>query len=113
MHTIDAKGKSLGRVASQAAVFLMGKDSPAFEKHKNSGNKVEILNASKIKVSPKKMRDKIYVRYSGYPGGIKREAFEKLVARKGFAEVFWLAIYGMIPANKLRKDRMKNLKISE
>lgn len=112
-YTIDAKGKSLGRVASQAAKILMGKNLPTFVRHKDAGNKVQILNASKLKVSPKKMKNKIYVRYSGYPGGLTEEVFEKLVARKGYAEVFRLAVYGMLPGNRLRKGRMMNLEVSE
>ena len=112
-HTIDAKGKVMGRVATEAAVFLMGKNSPKFERNKVTGGKVTIVNASKIKIHPGKLNDKLYKRYSGYPGGLKEENMAALIARKGYGEVFRLAVYGMLPSNKLRPIIMKNLKIVE
>lgn len=112
-HTIDAAGKSLGRVATQAAVFLMGKDTPAFRKNVVSPVKVTIMNVSKAKIDSKKMGEKVYTRYSGHPGGLKRITMEKMIEKKGYGEVFKNAVYGMLPANKLRKEMMKNLMITE
>ncbi len=112
-HIIDANGKVIGRVATEAAVFLMGKNSPKFERHKMTGGNVTIMNASKIKIHPKKLKDKLHKRYSGYPGGLRVENMAALIARKGYGELFKLAVYGMLPNNKLRPIIMKNLKIIE
>ena len=112
-HIIDAKDKSLGRVATVAAVFLMGKDSPAFQRNVAPDVKVKILNASKAKISAKKMKEKTYQQYSGYPGGRKVINMEKLVEKKGYEEVFRKAVRGMLPGNKLRSVMLKNLVIEE
>lgn len=112
-HTIDATGGSLGRVATQAAVFLMGKDTPAYKKNIVSSVKVTIVNASKANIDQKKKSGKIYTRYSGHPGGLKHTTMEKVIEKKGYSEVFKNAIYGMLPANKLRKEMMKNLTVTE
>lgn len=111
-HTIDATGKTIGRVATQAAVFLRGKDSPAFERHKLSDAKVEIINASKLSISDKKMKQKTYRTYSGYPGGLKERTLEDVITKKGIAEVLTTAITRMLPRNRLRPHMMKNLTIS-
>ena len=113
MHTIDATGKKIGRVATEAAVFLMGKNKVSFRRNIVSGEKVSIINAGKLSISEKKKDGKIYKRYSGYPGGLKEENMAALIARKGYGEVFRLAVYGMLPSNKLRPIIMKNLKIVE
>ena len=112
-HTIDAKGKSLGRVASKAAILLMGKNDPTYERHKLSANKVHITNTSKTKINPKKLKSVEYVRYSGYPGGLKKETMEEVIKKKGYTELYRRAVYGMLPSNKLRARMLKNLTISE
>lgn len=112
-HTIDATGKTLGRTASMVAKLLMGKDSASFEKNEVSGNKVHLINVSKATIDPRKLTTKFYERYSGYPGGLTKERMDMLVARKGYSEIFMLAVYGMLPGNKLRATLMKNLTISE
>ena len=112
-HTIDAKNKTIGRVASLAANFLMGKDHSSFTRNAAPKVKVSIINASKTKVAQKKMIEKIYYRFSGYPGGRRGESLEKILAKKGFNEVYFNAVYGMLPKNKLRKIMMKNLYITE
>lgn len=112
-HTIDATGKKIGRVATEAAVFLMGKNQPGFVRNKVSGVKVEILNTSKADIDEKKLMQKRYVRYSGYPGGIKSPTMKNVIEKKGYREVFKLAVYGMLPSNKLRPIIMKNLLIKE
>lgn len=112
-HTIDATNQSLGRVASKVAVLLMGKDSASFEKHIFSDVKVTVTNASKIKMTEKKAREVMHERYSGYPGGFTQKSITQLTAQKGYGELFKLAIYGMLPANKLRPRMMKNLTVTE
>lgn len=113
MNTIDAKGRKLGRVASEAAVLLMGKDKSDFLRNKDPKNKVLIKNTSKLDISGKKKRSKTYTRYSGHPGGLKKEVMEKVIKNKGFSEVMRRAVEGMLPKNKLKKKMMKNLEITE
>ncbi|MEY2640965.1 MAG: hypothetical protein RL150_358 [Candidatus Parcubacteria bacterium] len=113
MKEINAQGKSLGRVASEAAKMLMGKDSAAYEPHLVQGNGVHIVNAAQVAMTEKKLKQKQYGRYTGYPGGLKFQTLEQLVARKGYAEAFRKAVYGMLPDNKLRARLMKQLKVTE
>lgn len=112
-HVIDAEGQRIGRVASLAAMFLMGKHAPTFERNKITGVKVSIINASKADVNQKRMAQKTYARYSGYPGGLKMQKANDVIARHGYRDIFTKAIYGMIPSNRLRATRMKNLTIAE
>lgn len=112
-YTIDATNKKLGRVASEAAVYLIGKNQTAFVRNKVSGGTVEIVNASKADISEKKLLQKKYVRYSGYPGGLRSPSMRNVIDKKGYAEIFTLAVYGMIPSNKLRSRIMKNLSVKE
>jgi large subunit ribosomal protein L13 len=110
-YTIDAAGKSLGRVASLAAKTLMGKTEPRYTPNRASTVKVNILNAGKLVMTERKQLGKKYTSYSGYPGGLKTEALGKLRVRKGHAEPLRRAIERMMPRNTLRVGRMKNLKI--
>ncbi len=112
-HTIDAKGKKLGRVATEVASFLMGKDTPDFSRNSARNVKVNVVNASGLDINPKKKEEKTYKSFSGYPGGLKTSTMEKVIEKKGYAEVLRKAVYGMLPGNKLRAQMMKNLKISE
>lgn len=112
-YKIDASNKAIGRVASEAATFLMGKNTPEFQRNKTPDVKVTILNASKAKISQKKKKEKKYQRYSGYPGGLKTRTMEEVITKKGYREVFEKAVRGMLPANKLRKGMMKNLIIND
>lgn len=112
-HTIDATGKGLGRTASKAAILLMGKNKPDFTRNTVSGEKVHITNVSKIKIDSKKMTSVLHEKYSGYPGGLRYESIDQIVNKKGYAEIFRLAVYGMLPSNKLRSRIMKNLTITE
>jgi large subunit ribosomal protein L13 len=111
-YTIDAQGKRLGVVATAAAAALMGKNSPEFTRHLVHDIVVTITNASKLNVSEKKSTE-IYQNFSGYPGGRKVETLGHLGARRGYSEVLRRSIAGMIPNNKLKKPRLKNLVISE
>lgn len=107
-YTIDASNKILGRVASEIATFLRGKNQASFLPHVDSGNSVEVLNVEKIKISGNKSDEKAYWRYSGYPGGIRKKTYKDLVeASRG--EVLRRAVYGMLPHNKLRIRFMKRL----
>ncbi len=113
--TIDAKNKKIGRVASEAAIFLMGKNKPDYKKGgaPSPDNRVEIINAARMVITEKKRGDKEYRRYTGYPGGLKSENLENLISRRGGSEALRGAIYGMLPKNKLRSNRIKNLTIKE
>ncbi len=113
IYKIDAEGKILGRIASEAAKALRGKMSPEFARNLNPNLVVEIANASKMKISPLKLTSKTYARYSGYPGGLKFPSLATISAKHGFSEVLRLAVKGMLPANKLRPRLMINLHISE
>ena len=107
---IDAEGQTLGRLASVIAVKLMGKDKPQYSPHVVCGDKIVVINSSKISVTGNKMTDKIYYHHSGYPGGIKDIALkDKLV--KDPNSVLRHAVTGMLPKNKIARDMLKNLKI--
>lgn len=111
--TIDAEGKTLGRVASNVAVCLMGKTEASYERHVYSGLKVTVINASKIKITPKKLEQIYHNRYSGYRGGLRVLKGTETVEKKGFSELLKLAVYRMLPDNKLRRQMMKNLIVEE
>ena len=112
-HTIDAQGKKIGRIASEAASCLMGKKSTSFAKNVVADAQVEIVNASKADVTTRKKESDVYVRYTGHRGGLKSETLGELIARRGMTEVFERAVYRMLPDNKLRNLRIKNLTIKE
>ncbi len=111
MITIDAQDKTLGRVASAAAKALLGKGTATFAKNVVAGEEVKVVNATKVRISGTKMRDKSYVRYSGYPGGQKFESYKQLTVRRGVREAIRRAVMGMLPKNKLRARRIKFLTI--
>jgi len=110
-YTIDAQGKKIGRIASEAAACLMGKNSVSFAKNKALQCVVEVINADKLDISAKKKVGDVYVTYTGFRGGLKDESLGELLKRRGATEVLNRAIYGMLPDNKLRDPRMKNLSI--
>lgn len=112
-YTIDAAGRPLGRIASEAAKALMGKMSPDYTPNKRSDVKVSITNASRLHFTEKKRVQKVYESYSGYPGGLRRERFEELTTRKGYEESIRRAVSRMLPNNTFRVARMKNLKITK
>lgn len=112
-YIIDAEGKSLGRLSSEAAALLNGKSSTSFAKNMVEGVKVKILNAGKIKITGNKLKESLHKNYSGYPGGQHVKTYEQVVARKGYREIIKHAILGMLPKNKLQDKRMKNLSIEE
>jgi large subunit ribosomal protein L13 len=113
-YTIDAKGKKLGRVAAEAAKYLMGKNRVDFVKHQTPDVRVVIENAGKLALTEKKERQTTYKRFSGYQGTkFKEENLRHLAARKGYKEGLTLAIRGMLPNNKLRPGRLKRLTITD
>lgn len=111
-YDIDAKGKRLGKVATEAAAVLMGKNTPQFAKHIAQDMTVTIINASKLDINEKKSTE-VYKSFSGWPGGQRLETLGHLGTRRGYSEVLRRSIAGMIPNNKLKKPRLKNLIISE
>ena len=112
-YKIDAENKKIGRLSSEIATILMGKNLPDFEKHKVAHAKVTVDNASKLSITDKQLEEKEYKRYSGYPGGLKIDSLKRLIEKKGHGEAIRNAVYGMLPANKLRAKLMKNLIINE
>jgi len=112
-HTIDAAGRSLGRVASEVAVVLMGKNLSDFVKHLPGEAKVTVINAAQVKVTGAKLEQKDYIRYTGYPGGLRKRTLTELITKKGYEEVIRKAVRGMLPPNKLRPIMMKNLKVTD
>lgn len=111
-YTIDAAGKRLGVVATEAATYLMGKDQPDFTKNVVAPVTVTINNVSKLDMSEKK-QEEVYQSYSGYPGGRRTESFSHLSTRLGHAEPVKRTVRGMLPSNKLRSEMMKNLIVNE
>ncbi len=112
-YTLDAENKRIGRIATQAAVFLMGKNLTTFAKNSIPNVTVEIKNTSKALIDDTKRKQKTYSRYTGYPGGLRQPTMEQVIAKKGHKELFKEAIKGMLPKNKLRTKMMNNLIISE
>jgi large subunit ribosomal protein L13 len=110
---IDATNRKIGRVATEAAMSLMGKDNPNYQPNILADIKVVIDNASQTDISQKKKGEKSYMKYSGYPGGLKFETLDKVLKNKGHEEVYRKAVFGMLPNNRLRALRMKNLIVND
>lgn len=109
-HHIDATGKTLGRLATQLAVYLMGKHKRTFTPNMDCGDFVVVTNAGKIKVTGKKAEEKVYFSHSGYAKGAKEVPFKRQMQNNA-AKVIELAVYRMLDNNKLRAKRMKRLRI--
>lgn len=112
-YTIDAAGKTIGRVASQAAKALMGKTRADYTPNKMTDMKVVVENAAKLFIRESKKQGKVYGIYSGYPGGLKKETLSNLIARKGQGEAIRRAVQRMLPNNTMRPKRMKNLTVNQ
>ncbi len=108
-HTIDATGKVLGRMATEVAVLLRGKNKPDFAPYKDIGDFVVVKNIRNIKFTGKKIEQKEYFRHSGFLGGVRSVPLKELF-KENPAEVFKKAVYGMLPKNKLRPKMIKRLK---
>lgn len=111
--TLDATDKKLGRLATQAAKVLMGKHTPAYRPNMLPATRLTIENVGKMDIGERRLANLVYKRYSGHPGGLKVETGTLLKARKGNKALLEIAIYGMLPKNKLRDPRMKLLTIHE
>ena len=109
-YVVDAEGKNLGRLASQIAMILRGKNKPTYTPHVDCGDYVIVVNADKIAVTGKKMTDKIYVTHSGFPGGKKEIMLRDLLEKKP-EEVIRHAVKGMLPDGKLGRQMFKKLKV--
>jgi len=107
-HVVDADGKTLGRLCSRIAHVLRGKHKPDFTPHFDNGDHIIVINAEKIRLTGKKMTDKIYLSYSGYPGGQKETTPARLMATKPTA-VIEKAVRGMLPKNRLGRAQIKKL----
>jgi large subunit ribosomal protein L13 len=107
---VDAQGKVLGRVATRIADTLRGKNKPAFTPHTDTGDFVVVVNAEKIRLTGKKLDQKIYYRSTGYVGHLKSTPARKMLKQKP-EDVLRLAVKGMLPKNKLRPYILKKLKI--
>ena len=109
-HVIDASEKTLGRMASQVAILLMGKHKPIYSTNLDTGDYVVIINAAKIKVTGKKVEQKMYYRHSGYPRGLKSLTLGELLSKHP-TRVVEYAVKGMVPHNRLGRAMLKKLKI--
>ncbi len=107
---VDADGKSLGRIATAVANALRGKDKPTYTSHVDTGDHVIVINAAKVKLTGKKLTDKIYRHHTGYIGHLRSATAEEMLAKHP-DRVIEEAVYGMLPGNKLRDAFMKKLKI--
>ncbi len=109
-YLIDASGKSIGRVAVQAAMILRGKNKPTFSPHVNMGDNVIIINAAKVKVTGRKMSQKIYYRHSGYVGNMKKTPLADILSSKPEYAIQH-AVRLMLPKNKLGRKMFKGLRV--
>ncbi len=107
---VDAAGMTLGRLATEIALRLRGKHKPEYTPFLDTGDYIIVINASKVKVTGAKTTDKIYYHHTGYPGGIKSESFEKLVARKP-EQIIETAVRGMLPKGPLGRAMFRKLKV--
>jgi large subunit ribosomal protein L13 len=112
-HTIDATNKRIGRVASEAAKLLMGKNTTDFQRNVAPAVEVEVVNASKLDIPAKKLEEKQYKSFSGYPGGLSMTTMKRVIEKKGHKELIRHAVLGMLPTNKLRSRMIKNLTITD
>lgn len=109
-YLIDANGKVLGRLASEVAKILRGKNKSIFTPHLDTGDFVIVVNAEKVFLTGNKKKDKIYYHHTGYPGGIREITAEKLLAKHP-TELIWRAVKGMLPKNSLGRQMLRKLKV--
>lgn len=109
-YLVNADGKVLGRLSTELAKILKGKNKPTYTPHMDTGDFVVVVNAEKVTLTGKKMKDKIYYHHTGYPGGIKEMNAEKLLAKKP-TEMIRIAVKGMLPKNSLGRQMIRKLKI--
>ena len=109
-HVIDADGETLGRLSSRIAMLLQGKHKPVYVAHLNTGDYVIVINAEKIRVTGRKLEQKIYYRHSGYPGGLKEQTLGKLMEKTPTRPITH-AVKGMLPKNAMGRRMLSRLKI--
>ena len=109
-YLIDAEGKAIGRLASNVAIRLRGKHKPIYTPHIDTGDYIIVVNAAKAILTGKKLKQKIYYRHSGYPGGLKSITAEKL-QQKNPERLMMTVVKGMLPKNSLGRKMIKKLKI--
>ena len=109
-YLVNAEGKVLGRLSAELVKILKGKNKPTYTPHIDTGDFVVVINAGKVTLTGKKMKDKIYYHHTGYPGGIKETNAEKLLAKKP-TEMIRIAVKGMLPKNSLGRQMIRKLKI--
>lgn len=109
-YLVDAKNKVLGRLASEIATRLRGKNKPDFTPHVDNGDFIVVINAEKVKTTGTKLDDKKYYRHTGYPGGIKEMTLKELLEKKP-EQVLYKSVKGMLPKTRLGRAQLKKLKI--
>src|SRR5579864_1283399 len=109
-YVVDADGQTLGRLAARVARVLMGKENPKYTPFLDMGDHVVVINAAKVRVTGMKDEQKLYHRYTGYPGGLRTEEFRKRMQRKP-ESVVEAAIVGMLPHTKLGRSMAVKLKV--
>lgn len=109
-HVIDASGKTLGRLSTEVSTLLMGKHKPIYTPNINTGDFVVVTNASKVRLTGNKNRQKVYYRHSNYPGGLKSVSYERMMDSNP-TRVVELAVKGMLPHNVLGRAMIKRLKV--
>ncbi len=109
-HLVDASDKILGKLATQVASLLMGKHKPKFSRHLDTGDYVVVINAEKVRVSGNKVKQKLYYRHSGYPGGLKSESLERMLETHPTRAIEH-AVKGMLPHNRLGAKMIKKLRV--
>ena len=109
-HVIDAEGRPMGRLATEVATLLRGKNKPTYQPHIDAGDSVTILNFAKVKFTGQKLSQKVYHHHSGYPGGLKTNKLSAMMKNKP-AEVLRLAVKNMLPATRLRTGMLGRLRI--
>ena len=109
-YVVNAEGKVLGRLSTELAKILKGKNKPIYTPHVDTGDIVIVINAGKVTLTGNKLKDKIYYHHTGYPGGIKQTSAEKLLAKKP-TEIIRIAVKGMLPKNSLGRQMLRKLKI--
>lgn len=109
-YSIDAEGKTLGRLASEIATLLRGKHKPIFTPHMDAGDYVVVVNAAKVVLTGEKLEKKVYYRHSGYVGGLKKTTAKEMLQKRP-ENLIRLAVKGMLPKNSLGRRQLAKLKI--
>lgn len=109
-YVVDAQGKILGRLASEIAIILRGKNKPNYSQFQDTGDFIIVVNAEKVRLTGKKMDDKKYYRHSGYMGGLKERTAREVLEKKP-EEMLYTAVKGMLPKNTLGRAQLKKLKV--